>query len=184
MITAFMPLQEQLNDVCRVNFDFFLRHRGVEGTWNENYTDWLTDGMLSYKDKTYISIRDLSDIFQKNVEWDEDRKRITLIEQQHEELLFEQDETAKKIAKAIAEEKFSDLVGEKTGYEAYSVRVRNDVFYDVHIMFNTDLLSEGEKIDCSNSDAIIKINHYDWKIDSIEIWDDERENYYPIDSRK
>ncbi|MBE7042792.1 MAG: hypothetical protein E7399_04770 [Ruminococcaceae bacterium] len=177
-----MPTRETIAGVYKGDFDFFRRYPGSQGNWDENFTDWITKGILVYDGFAYIAVRDFAKIFQKNIEWDEERNRITLIERKHETPLFEKAETAEKIAKAIVEERFSDRVSEKTIYKVYTSYLRRNVTYEVHVKFDSDLFLKDEDKDDFYADAIVKINQSTWQIVSIEFWDDEEEYYISIDS--
>ena len=78
----------------------------------------LTYPLISYNNRTYISIRDFALLSNKDVYWDEKNNAISLINKEKEDII-KKPETAIKIAKAVVEEHFSDKFTSTPQY-AYS----------------------------------------------------------------
>lgn len=74
--------------------------------------------LLSYEDATYIAVRDATDVYNREVIWDEEEQSIT-IERKPDYMVIEFEETALEIGKALLESYFG-YNGEcavKYGYE-------------------------------------------------------------------
>lgn len=71
--------------------------------------------LLSYQDRTYISVRDMAKFMQQEVVWNEANNRVWIIPPEQENVV-QTEETARKIAKAVMEEKFADKITADTKY--------------------------------------------------------------------
>jgi len=97
--------------------------------------------ILSYEDRTYISIRDVAKCFNKNVRWDGKYEMIYITNQRPEKEIVNLWDTALTIGKAIINEHFPNRITESIQYagiqeHADHIGARKTFF--VYVTFETD----------------------------------------------
>ncbi len=123
--------------------------------------------LLSYKDRTYISIRDIAKQFNSNVYWSEENKSIRLIENYNEPIINES-ETALLISKAIINEKYRTKVNEKTQYLITQFMLdhssSNNNMFEIFVIFDFD-----ERLE-KNQEYINHNSKFLEDISDVKIW--------------
>lgn len=114
---------------------------GYQCNYNLRYPLLETEG------KTYISVRDMADIFNKDVEWNENDQTIYL-ESKEKEIKLNETITL-KYAQAIVEDRFFSRVSSNTKYKFFAGAIRGKAadFYEVYIWFDGEENMEKEA-DC------------------------------------
>ena len=108
--------------------------------------------LLSYNDRTYMSVRDVAAMISRDIQWNENYQEITFLKQKQEHCLIQKEETALAIGKAIAEEHYSEYINENT---KYLVRLLESGptgidYYMVCVMFNPPTDREIELLEMVN----------------------------------
>ena len=128
----------------------------------------LDDPLLSYNDKTYVSIRDVAKHFNKDVKWTENTELITLSQKKPEKLFITNEETVLTVAKALIKEHFPDKVGTNTLYaisEISNEMVGGDTEFNVFVVFDGGSHTEEEiEYIFDNADVNITLYQKAWKI--------------------
>lgn len=121
--------------------------------------DNLKNPLISYNDRTYMSVRDIAMMIARDVSWDEERESIHFIKPDHKNHLIKSEETALVIGKAISEEHYSDRINTDTKYlTTYFESGSSGIdYYEVSIMFNPPLDREVEFLEMIN-DCDVKVN--------------------------
>lgn len=103
---------------------------GYECNYNLQYPLLETEG------KTYISVRDMADIFDKDVEWNENDQTIYLKAKEKKNILQIDDKIALKYAQAIVETRFPSKVSLNTQYLVCAEKIETRlVGYIVYVWF-------------------------------------------------
>lgn len=109
---------------------------------NDNLINYkLKHPLISYNERTYISIRDFAKLTNMDVYWNEEYHKIELVGMKKEEIIS-QPETALEIGKAVIEERFYNLITETTQY-ANSGKIDMDhrgarSYYEIYVTFECD----------------------------------------------
>ena len=121
----------------------------------------VTIPTLSYNDNTYIAIRDVGEMVDKDVEWYEEYQEIRFVKKDLSEGIVKEQETALAIGKAIAAEYYPDRVDENTEYLATYTQITsisvNDIWC-VFIRFNDEKVVHNEEEMVTGMDVRIDIN--------------------------
>lgn len=116
--------------------------------------------IITYDDHAYISIRDMASLCNKEVEWNEVDKEISFMSPEDTSNVIKNEETAFQMGKAIANEYFSEYIGENTKYYT-TYGSFGDYYHDdlwgIHIVFDKEGDVDNEYI-LLNEDAVIYIN--------------------------
>ena len=124
--------------------------------------DSLQDSLISYNDRTYISIRDIGNFFNKNVNWDEKDKTISLYPIKNAPAVIKKPETALTIGKAITEEYCADRIDVNTMYHVGYTKtgLQREDFYCVYVMFNPPKDKEhlSKEYDLVNEHSLLENN--------------------------
>ena len=80
----------------------------------------LENEALLYKGYTYISLRDLANMFSKQLLYNEEDGKITIISEKADAIIKDMN-TAMKIGKAIVEEHFNSYINDSTRYFMYEL---------------------------------------------------------------
>lgn len=135
---------------------------------NNSVNDILSNPILSYQDTTYLSIRDIAKIFNKQVEWDEGKNKVILNDMNKEEKMqpvIQDSNTALAIGEAIICQFFSEKVCDNTRYNVSKAQAdhKNAMpFYIVSAVFQ-----ENNDMECGIFDVIVEINSYTGEIISV-----------------
>ena len=103
--------------------------------------DKLNYPLLSYEDNTYIAIRDMASILDKNIIWQGEEKKIYFSSKDSSENIIKEEETALAIAEAIAKEYYKDKISSNTEYYvtyAQADGIEPDDLWCVFIKFEFD----------------------------------------------
>jgi hypothetical protein len=105
----------------------------------------LSYPLISYNDNTYMAVRDVANLWNKDINWSEDDKSILLYSKSHnndyKKNVIKEEKTALAIGKAIIEEYYPDDVNENTIYYAsytYATGFEYDDCWNVYAQFNPD----------------------------------------------
>lgn len=170
---AFVPI-ERVENVFVVDYNLSLDERNVK--------DQLDHDLLSYHDVTYMAVRDVAKLFHRDVLWHEDTNGITLLEQLPQKTLFQKEETALKIGKAIIEENFSEQINETTRYQVLNVTIGRNTCFEVYVLFDGTTLLDGWEVH-ELADAKVIIDHQRWAVCGIQMWNDEESAWVSWESK-
>lgn len=114
--------------------------------------DDLQAPLLSYEDRTYMSVRDVAAMIARDVQWNENDEKITFIQHKQEHRLIQKEETALAIGKAVAKEYYSEYINENTKYMVKLLESgpTGIDYYAVFIMFNPPKDREIDLIEMAN----------------------------------
>jgi hypothetical protein len=129
----------------------------------------LSYPLISYNDNTYMAVRDVANLWNKDINWSEDDKSILLYSKSHnndyKKNVIKEEKTALAIGKAIIEEYYPDDVNENTTYYttyAYATGFEYDDCWSVFAQFNPDEADDAntimEKYDVRVSISVISGN--------------------------
>lgn len=103
----------------------------------------LSYPLISYNDNTYMAVRDVAEILNKDISWIEEDQTIRMSSKSHgngkEKNVIKEEKTALAIGKAIIEEYYKDEVNENSSYYVSYVDVTGLEFDDrwsVFVKFN------------------------------------------------
>ena len=148
-------------------------------------TSDLINDLLLRNDTTYIAARDIAKIFDYDIYWGEENKVVHFMEKLPNNKLFEKEETALKIAKAVIEEKYADKVNENTEYEVQDMRVSRSRPYFVYASFNYKAMEDSKECDVYElADVLVVINAERREIPSIYEWSIEKDCYLDEDGEE
>lgn len=101
----------------------------------------LENPILSYNDRTYISIRDMAKCFNADIYWYEKTQKISWIDKYNDPIINKV-ETALTIAKSIVEEQYSDRITSNTKYAVEQImmdhRSPQNNMYFIYVIFNAE----------------------------------------------
>ena len=103
--------------------------------------DKLNYPLLSYEDNTYIAIRDMASILDKNIIWQGEEKKIYFSSKDSSENIIKEEETALEMAEAIAKEYYKDKISSNAEYYvtyAQADGIEPDDLWCVFIKFEFD----------------------------------------------
>lgn len=152
-----------------VNYGIILKGGSINET--------LENPILSYDDRTYISVRDVAKVFEKNVVWDNESEDIVLIENNEKPVIWDYD-TAKFIGQAIIHQFFPDEVKDSTTYEVSRAQADHPDAKPIFIVcatFDTDV---NVNADNPNFDVIVEINSITGRILSVSRYIEGRMKYF------
>lgn len=130
--------------------DYQLRYRGA-------LNDSLKYPLISYNDNTYMAIRDVAELWNKNISWDEENQSINLSSRRDEYNIIKQKETALAIGKAILEEYYGEKITENAMYDAtYAMADRN--FWYISIVFDPSEEANEDQYVLLNPDVRVEID--------------------------
>ena len=150
-LTAFSTASTSLVNATIVNYS--INMNGYEITKD------FDNSILSYEERTFISVRDVARAFNKNVSWDSESKVITLTDTNKDEPVVWDNNTALMIGKAIIGQFFPDKVNDKTIYEVGTVQVdlnSTKPIFGVFAIFNPNSSIDENNI-FSYIDAVVEI---------------------------
>lgn len=105
----------------------------------EPFGERLSYPLISYNDNTYMAVRDVASLLNKDVEWFDDSKEILFISRKKDDNIIKEPETALAIGKAIISEYYKDKVNENSSYRI-DYGEYDDVYHDnswmVSVVFN------------------------------------------------
>ena len=120
----------------------------------------LSYPLISYNDNTYMAVRDVASLLNKNVEWFDDDKEILFMSRKKEDNIIKEPETALAIGKAIISEYYKDKVNENSSYRI-DYGEYDDVYHDnswmVSVVFNPEEEIDDEYV-LLNADVRVEIN--------------------------
>lgn len=176
--TSFVSATENsVQDVSVADYKIYLDRR--------NRTSELQNDLLLRNDTTYIAARDIAEILGYDIEWNEAGKAINFSQKILKHKLFEKEETALKIAKAIIEEKYADKVNENTEYEVRRSRVSRSRYYDVYVSFNYKAMEDSKECDVYElADVLVVISAERRNIPVIYEWSIEKDCYLDEDGEE
>ena len=96
--------------------------------------DYLGDPIISYKDRTYVSLRDYANYYDKDIEWDEELEMITM-QDKRGEIIINDEETGEAICNAVLHEHFADRITDKTISLLRDVSIGRDLYYILDVSF-------------------------------------------------
>ena len=115
--------------------------------------DYLGDPIISYKDRTYVSLRDYANYYDKDIEWDEKSQEITMQDKRGKTIINDK-KTAETICKAIIQEHYADRITDKTVYSMRVLSYGYDLCYELTAEFE---FSESVIVNISRYTGEIKI---------------------------
>ena len=115
--------------------------------------DFLGDPIISYKDRTYVSLRDYANYYDKDIEWDEKSQEITMQDKRGKTIINDE-ETGETICKAIIQEHYADRITDKTVYSMRVLSYGHDLCYELTAEFE---FSESVIVNISRYTGEIKI---------------------------
>ena len=143
---------------------------------NIEFNNKLENPLISYRDRTYISLRDMAKYLNQNVYWYEEDNTISMWKQNEDHLLINSYDTALTIGKAVVEERYADEVSENTKYAIYECtysHLGSEIWYQIYVIFNPkEKFEEDFEAIEENADIVVNVFCSDGRI-SIE---DKRES--------
>lgn len=125
--------------------------------YHRTLNDSLQYPLISYNDNTYMAIRDVADLWNKNIKWDEKSQKVELSSRRDEYNIIKQKETASTIGKAILEEYYGEKITENSMYDVtYAIGDRN--FWFISIVFNPTEKANEEQYVLLNPDVRVEID--------------------------
>ena len=118
--------------------------------------DFLGDPIISYKDRTYVSLRDYANYYDKDIEWDEELEMITM-QDKRGEIIINDEKTAETICKAIIQEHYADRITDKTIYLMREYSTGRNAYFGIKAEFE---FSESVIVDISCYTGEITIKDY------------------------
>lgn len=116
--------------------------------------DKLQHPVLSYDGHTYIAVRDMAEIFDKDIHWNGKDKIIFLLDKTSENPAIQNEETAVAISRAMMHQFFPDEVSDQTTYE---VGVAHVDFVGSKPFFHVDVQFDGNAAN-GFADAVVDID--------------------------
>jgi predicted esterase YcpF (UPF0227 family) len=133
---------------------YLINHRIV---YHRTLNDSLQYPLISYNDNTYMAIRDVAELWNKNISWDEENQSINLSSRRDEYNIIKQKETALAIGKAILEEYYGEKITEKAMYDVtYAMADRN--FWYISIVFSPSEEANEDQYVLLNPDVRVEID--------------------------
>lgn len=108
--------------------------------------------LLSYNDNTYMSVRDVAKLKNKDIIWQEDDRKIVFVKKYENDYIIKDEKTAMAIGKGLVEGYFGAQISENTLYD-----VRESA-YDDNYSDNTWLVSakfNSEKKEYENDEILL-----------------------------
>ena len=139
----------------------------------------IENGLLSYQNKTYVSLRDVAKIFHKSICWDEENKNICLGTQNPEKIMFRDEETALKLGVAFVEDHFSEQVGAKTEYAVSTGHDSRGRYFYVFAVFDHEEVPMDAGIE-EAADVMISFNQTTWEMD-LFTWSQEEDAWIGLE---
>lgn len=101
------------------------------------------NSVLTYQDRTYVSLRDMADVFSYHVTWDEEKRTASATREKYTKPMVEKPETALAIAKATVKWRYADKVTSNTAYVLHAVREPDTITttYWIYVFF------DGQEVD-------------------------------------
>ena len=140
---------------------------------NIEFNNKLENPLISYRDRTYISLRDMAKYLNQNVYWYEEDNTISMWKQNEDHLLINSYDTALTIGKAVVEERYADNVNDCTKYEISQYTcsyLGSEIWFEIYVKFNAEV--ESSEVNRENADIVVNVFCSDGRI-SIE---DKRES--------
>ena len=136
-----------------INIDFVdykIRFNGRE------MNDFFQNPLISYNDRTYVSIRDVAMMISRDVNWNELYEEIEFVRMDPAEHLIKSEDTALAIGKAIALEHYPDRINENTKYLTVFLEAgpTGIDYYEVNIMFDPPMDKEIEFLEMINESDV------------------------------
>ena len=142
--------------------------------------DYLGDPIISYKDRTYVSLRDYANYYDKDIKWDEKSQEITM-QDKRGEMLIKDEKTAETICKAIIQEHYADRITDKTIYSMCAISTAGKAYYELSVKFeSTDVEDENVSI---GTDVSVWVQCYTGEI-TIKDYKDNNQNPHKIQPRE
>lgn len=126
-----------------------------------SYGNRLTYPLISYNDNTYMAVRDVASLWNKDVSWQNEEKRIEFLSRTPQYNIIKEPETALSIGKAIFSEYYKDKMNENSVFHVCYSEVQdilNDDLWWVSVIFNPKEEISDETYVMLNADARIEIN--------------------------
>lgn len=143
---------------------------------NGKVNDNLEHPLISYKDNTYISIRDIGKILKRDILWNEQYGNIILKQPSMEKNAIRDKKTAELIAKAIVSEKYSNKTTNTTSYyttfkEPTAIWAQS--YFEVFVFFDLQYYVDSLTY-INNSDISVEIDPSDGSFKIFERQEDGR----------
>ena len=136
--------------------------------------DFLGDPIISYKDRTYVSLRDYANYYDKDIEWDEELEMITM-QDKRGEIIINDEETGEAICNAVLHEHFADRITDKTISLLRDVSIGRDLYYILDVSFGGYVNYFGGPV----QDVQVVLSRYTGKI-TIKDLEDSNQNPHII----
>jgi len=129
-------------------------------SYGKSLNSSLSYPIISYNDNTYMAVRDVAFLWNKDITWNQEYKSINFVSREKKENIIKKEETALKIGKAILEEYFTDKIKENSAYHVTYAEpdgIDAEDVWRVSVIFDASGAVNDDYI-LSHPDAIVQIN--------------------------